>query len=302
MLVHMRHSWGMIKFLKMLVIGAGIGAIGAGCCTTVPVRLIDKPMGVKAIDGVAKGKIAVVVRDMRPEAIQKTNMCGVNHQTIFLIPVAPIFLAHLEHLDTIVSHYAKKTLEHNGYGVVSIVPEPPSELSDKRLAKKELDSSELDAAWGAKGSQKRDKREFKQLRKEHKKDGGAVVAERLDEETISPWGPELDTSQADYVLELKIKKFWTSYNYWGSFSWMTMNYALCDAQDKYRTVLHGEKLKGVGYFFSFFTPLTPVSDVNVSMNSAYWFVLNGLQDAIRDLDLRQVASDTSTSSLQSEQQ
>ena len=57
---------------------------------------------------------------------------------------------------------------------------------------------------------------------------------------------------------------------------MTANLALCSPHDPERTVLFGKKIRGFGYCFSFFTPLTPTGDSTVSVNMAYWFALNSM--------------------------
>ena len=95
--------------------------LSAGCFAPGFVRLANKPSLSTARPKNDK-KVVLIVRDQRPDAIQKTNMCGVNHQTIFMIPAAPIFLAHLEHLDSIISHHMTTRLEHNVYEVLLSYP------------------------------------------------------------------------------------------------------------------------------------------------------------------------------------
>lgn len=257
----------------MCVVAMGLcGFLITGCCAPGVVRVLDKPGQYNAP---ANGhKVALIVRDMRPETIQKANMVGVNNQTAFHIPVAPVFLGHMEHLDSLVANHVKKRLENAGYEVVSCYPEA-KELSQQEVKASHFKAEE-DAAWQDKDSQKLSKAEKKEIKKAGKK-SGIVEIENIDETNISPWGDVLDTSNADAVIEVKINKFWTDYSYYGSVSWMSANLAVCSANDELRKVFYGNKLKGGGYMFSFFTPLTPSSDATVSVNTAYWFVLNGLE-------------------------
>jgi len=237
-------------------------------------RLADKPMSRTQIE--KNGcKVALIIRDERPGAIQKANMCGINNQTIFHIPTAPIFLAHKEHLDSIIAYHVKKRLENAGYTVESCYPEIKQDLSQDKVKASHF-KKERKAAWNEKGSQnisKSEKKAFKSLGKK----GGSIDKEALDESAVSPWGDLINASNTDAVVEIKIKKFWTDYSYFGSVSWMTANLAICSSDNKLRKVLYGDKLKGGGYMFSFFTPLTPSSDATISMNTAYWFVLNALE-------------------------
>jgi len=250
------------------------------------VRLANKP-GVASLPKNNK-KIALIVRDNRPPTIQKSNMCGVNHQTIFTIPVAPLFLAHREHLDQVVVSDMKERLEGFGYDVISTYPEAARSQGDKKYDPRSgLSSAEQDAAWNSKDEQKEDKKTIKKWKKATKKsrEGGGVVVEALEEKQVSPWGPEFNTKGADVVVDAQIMKFWTEYTYWGSLSWMSVKYAVCDPNAEVRTVLYGNKLRGMGYWFSFFTPLAPSADATVSVNAAYWGVMKDLDKEMKRMDV-----------------
>jgi len=273
------NSYSTLKLVVMMIFTC---MCGTACFAPGIVRLIDKPM-LSDLKPSKDVSFALIIKDLRPESIQKTNMCGVNHQTICLIPVAPIFLIHLEHLDSIVAHHMKKRLEHFGYKVVECYPKVKDELSQEEFDINKIDKSEKEAAWNLRKAQ-----DDKQARKDKKKEG---EVEAIYEASISPWGPEFDLKDADFVIEIKIRKFWTYYGYFGSFSWMSANFALCSAKDTLRTVLFGKKFKGFGYKMGFFTPLTPSSDATVSVNMAYWFALNSFENQISSPEFIKIISE-----------
>lgn len=255
-----------------------LGFLVTGCMAPGVVRIIDKPEsgGIVPLNG---NKVALIVRDERPETIRKANMIGVNYQTAFHVPVAPVFLGHAEHLDSLVARHVKKRLERAGFEVVSCYPPVQEKLTDEKVSASRFKDQKKDA-WEDRKSQKIS-REDRRIAKRLGKKQGTVQLEHLEEKTVGPWGNMLDVSDADAVVELKIKKFWTDYSYYGSVSWISANLAVCSAHDALRTVFHGSKLKGGGYMFSFFTPLTPSSDATVSVNTAYWFVMNSLEKEFR---------------------
>lgn len=262
-----------LQLIKILFMAGVCGMFFTGCCAPGVVRLTDKPFSGSQLAPNGH-KVALIVRDERPGTIQKANMCGVNNQTAFHIPVAPIFLAHMEHLDSIVACHIKMRLEKAGYQVVSCYPKIKGSLSQEEVKASYFEDAK-DAAWQDKDSQKISKTEKKAIKEIGKK--GSIEKEQFDEVFVSPWGDILDVRDANAVVELKIKKFWTDYSYYGSVSWMSVNLAVCSADDELRKVFYGNKLKGGGYMFSFFTPLTPSSDATVSVNTAYWSVLNGFE-------------------------
>jgi len=256
-------------------------ALVQGCIAPGAVRLINKPTLADPLPP-NNTRIALVVRDERPSAVQKVNMCGVNYQTAFVIPTAPLFLAHLEHLDQIAAYHTAKKLEQAGFQVVSSVPAVKT-LSDQKVSTGDVNAADRAAAWKERQGQDLSAEEKKMAKKS--KEGADL--EDLNEPAVGPWGEALDVSNADYVIELKIKKFWTSYTYYGSISWMSANLALCSAKDPQRTVLFGKKIAGFGYFMSFFTPLTPSSDATVSFNMAYWQVMGQIESQFRSGTIRQ---------------
>lgn len=280
----MRNSWSM--FLCCLFVSL---LLSQGCLAPGAVRLANKPT-FSSDAGVKNVRIALVVKDDRSQAMQKANMCGVNHQTAFFIPVAPLFLAHTEHLDAIVSHHVAEKLKSAGYTVTSAIP-LDKQLSEAKVSLSDFDKETRKEAWSNRSAEAMTAEERKQIKA--KKEGGG--SDNLEEKTVSPWGEGLDVSSADYVLELKIKKFWTTYSYYGSYSWMTVNIALCKANDPLRTVLFGKKAYGVGYFFSFFTPLTPSSDATASFNLAYWQVMNEIEKQLRSTEIMQYINNQTTS-------
>ena len=248
-------------------------------CTTVPtpVRLINKPMSCSVGES-KEQSVCLIVRDERPELIQKVNMSGVTRTTIFMIPTSFAFLGHMEHLDSIVSHHLKKAIERNGYTVAKCYPAAPDELSAKELERRDISKADSKAAWKLRKTQDDKKSRGRKAKKKQS------VLEDLDETVISAWGVNVDTSGCDAVIEVKIRKFWTDYGYFGSFSWMSCNIALCDPEDAQRKVLFGKKARRFGYCFSLFTPLTPGGDIPVSMNTSSWFVVNSFQNILESTE------------------
>ncbi len=246
-----------------------------GGCTLVPtpVRLLNKP---HLVDSKApkEMRVCVFVRDERPEMVQKIHMSGITRTSIFMIPTSFAFLAHSDRLESIVAHHAKKNLERQGYTVVRSSPVPPDELSEEPWDKENISDDDKDAAWDERRSQ--DDEELKG--RKAKKKGSAL--EDLEEESVSAWGKEFKTDDCDGVVDIRIRKFWTDYGYFGSYSWMSTNISLCDPIDPQRRVVYGKKARGLGYMFSFFTPLTPGADIPVSMNTSYWFTINSFEKFI----------------------
>ena len=262
-----------MKKSLMYVVLIVFSLLSGGCFSPGFVRMLDKPVAGQRCQFNSK-KVALVVRDIRPDAVKKANMCGVNHQTAFMIPAAPLFLAHAERLDSIVVNHAKTRLEAAGYEVVASYPEA-RELSRTKVSAGTFAAHEKEA-WAAKDSQDVSASERKQIKKAGK--SGSAQVSGLGQAQVSAWDKLVDATSADAVVEIQISKFWTHYSYYGSCSWMTANLAVCSPDDELRKVLYGSQLKGGGYMFSFFTPLTPSSDATASMNTAYWFVLNKLEN------------------------
>lgn len=269
--------------LVMLGLLACILSLASGCTLVpTPVRLSNKPFLLEPEPSGGKN-ICLIVRDERPQPIQKINMSGITRTTIFMIPTSFAFLAHTEHLDAIVAHHAKKLLERQGYTVIKSYPEAPSTLSPNKAGTVSLSKDDKNTAWELAKNQKEDDVIGRMKKSRNAKE---AEVENLDEDFISAWGPGIDTSGADAVIEVKIRKFWTDYNYFGSYSWVSSNLALCDPKDPKRKVLFGKKVRGLGYFFSFFTPLTPGSDIPVSMNGAYWVMLHSIEKMINSEEFR----------------
>lgn len=241
-------------------------AIGLSGCAFIPtpVRLVNKPHVTDKQAHPQAPRLALIIRDERPEAICKCNMCGVMRNG-YMIPTSFAFLAHREHLDQIVAYHLKANFEHLGYEVVAVHPQPPTELSAEKVKASELDRDTRRAAW-SKDRKGQDDRAAK-------KKGLAGGVETLDEQRVSAWGADVDLANADAVIELKVRKYWSDCNYLGVFAWMSANLAVCDAQDTERRVVFGKKVRGFGYGTGF----TPIEAYNIPLNGAYWFVLHEIE-------------------------
>jgi len=251
----------------------------SGCAfIPTPVRLVNKPHSVdkQPPNGT---KICIIVKDERPEAMQKVNMCGLMRNG-YMIPTSIAFLAHPEQLDVIMAYHLSDNLQHLGYEVVAVYPAPPSELrEDKREAARRGD---ILAAMKLRDSQKDS---------EAKEKGKEGTIEPLEHDQLSPWGSDVDVSHADLVIEVKIRKFFSDCNWLGVFGWASVNMAVCRADSPTRDVLFGKKLKGFGYG----TGLTPLEAYGIPVNASYWFVMHGMEKAIASPEFQGAVSEVRAS-------
>ena len=257
--------------LVLLVIPALLVSTTGCAFIPTPVRLLDKPR-ITDQQPAKNVRVCVIVKDERPESIQKCNMCGLM-RNLYWMPTSFALLAHREHLDEVVACHVQASFEHLGYTVVDAYPKPPAELSTEKVKAKEFDKKARSKAW----STDRKSQDDPDARKRGLK--GAV--ENLEADTMSPWGEEIDVSRADIVVEIKIRKFWSDMGWpgidvGGVFAWMSANMAVCDARDSERKVVFGKKVKGFGHGRG----LTPIEAYGIPVNMAYWFVLHGIEKAV----------------------
>ena len=168
--------------------------ISSGCTAPGAVRLTNKPSISEPPLEKDRGDVALIVRSERPESLQKSNVCGVNFQTAFVIPANVMFIAHFEDLKSIVAHHASKKIERAGYDVVDCCPPRKEELSEKEASLKDFDKSERKKAW--KSGRKKVKLD-KKTRKRIKKEKEGVFVENLQTKQVSPWGNKLNTEKAE---------------------------------------------------------------------------------------------------------
>lgn len=235
-----------------------------GCAfIPTPVRLVNKPHQTKPGER-NNVKVYIIVKDERPKAMQQVNMCGLMRNG-FMIPTSFAFLAHSEHLDQIMVHHLRRNFDHLGFTVVGTHPRPPGELSSRKVSSSELDSGTVWKAWWQSHTQN-----LPGAKQKNKP--GSIEA--LGEQHVSAWGPDVDVSSADCVVEVKIRKFFCDVNWFGVFAWSSVNFAVCSTQDATRKVVFGKKLKGFGYGMGIVSHLEAYA---MAMNTAYWFVLHGTE-------------------------
>lgn len=176
-------------------------------------------------------------------------------------------------------HHLTDNFEHLGYTVVSSDPKAPEELTAEEMKAAQIDQNAKKAAWSTDRKTQDDP--------QSKKKGLQGGADPLDETAVSAWGPNVDTSQADVVVEVKIRKFWSDCNYLGVFAWMSANLGICDPTDPDRKVVFGRKVRGFGYGTGF----TPIEAYGVPINVAYWFVLHEIEKTAASDDFRKAVSE-----------
>lgn len=207
-------------------------------------------------------------------------MCGLMRNG-YMLPTSIAFLAHQEHLDQIVAFHTKSNLEHLGYSVVRSYPNAPRALSSEKRA-----GPEGNAIW----------RSMMVVDDQMEADGKSKKARSeivASEEPISPWGADVDLSGADFVLELRIRKFFADCNYLGVFAWCSANVAVCDAKSATRTVLFGRKIRGFGYG----NGITPLEAYGIPINAAYWFMIQGLEKIVASPEFQGCLRESTVSSL-----
>jgi len=251
--------------MRCLPVFSAFLAVCLGGCAFIPtpVLLINKPHAVEKQE--SKGiRVCLIVKDERPAAMQKINMCGLM-RNMYMIPTSIAFLAHPEPLERIVAYHLRENFEHLGFTVVAAYPAPPGQLSGEKRTAGTL--SDICAGM---------KERFCQQESGAKEKGKAGKILASTELAVSPWGPEVDVSGADFVIEVKIRKFFSDCNYLGVFAWSSVNIAVCKADSPKRTVLFGRKLKGFGYG----TGITPLEAYGIPINVAYWFVMRGIEKTV----------------------
>ena len=257
----------LLIFLSMIFVSGGCAFI------PTPVRLVNKPHSTdqQPSNGI---KVCIIVKDERPEPMQKINMCGLM-RNVYMIPTSIAFLAHTEHLDEIVAYHMKDNLEHLGYSVVGVYPPPPSQLNQETRQ-----AGSVEEIWASM------KVQDSQQEPEAKKKGKECEVADLTEANVLPWGSKIDVNSADIVIEIKIRKFFSDCNWVGVFAWASMNMTACRADTAKRTVLFGKKLKGFGYG----TGITPIEAYGIPINISYWFVIQSMEKAMASMEFQQAIS------------
>jgi hypothetical protein len=275
-----------IKKQITLLVGLTVLCFGTGCAfTPTPVRLTNKPHMTDKQSGNGI-RIVIIVKDERPESIQKAKMCGLM-RNLYMMPTSFAFLAHSDKLDRIISYHMRRNFEHLGYTVVAAYPASEDELDAREVSHKELDDATSKTAWTQKDSQ---------LEKREKRTEATV--EGLEETYLSQWGPSIDVRGADYVVELKVRKFFSDAGWGidvsGVYAWASANLAICRADDDSRKVLYGRKVKGFGHGRGF----TPIEAYNIPLNMAYWFMMHSVEKLVASEEFMTVIQSQNEGSLE----
>lgn len=253
-----------------------------GCAfIPTPARLISRPLSSNVLPR-NDVKVFTIVTDERPDYIQKSNMCG-SMRNAFMIRTSFVFLAHTEHLDSLVSYHLRDCLKNAGYSLTGVYPETPQTLSQTAVKSDALNREATKMAWKNKDSLV-DKKEKDAARKAKKANDVDAEYSDLDIRTMGPWRQSIDVGDADYIVEIRIRSFSSDVNYLGFFAWMTGSVALSDARDPEHKILYGKRLKGYGWLFM---AVTPIEAYSVPLNMAYWSVLGGIEKAVRSPEFKQ---------------
>ncbi len=264
-----RFHWGIVFFLACL----------GGCAfTPAPVLLIEKPsqQGQAAPTGL---KVAVIVRDSRPDVIQKAHLCGTKRNG-YMMPTSFAFLAHPETYDKIVAFHIKRILERSGYEVVAALPAIPEQLSPDQVDEKALDRPAIQTGR-------------EELRKESApsevKDGGELqVSDLEDREDASSWSGLKDTGKIDAIVDVKLTSLNSDFVQGivtvFTLGWCKAKIAVCNPTENARTVVWGKSYSGFGTS----GPRVVVDDTcyTMALNMAYWIMLEDLEKQVRSQEFQ----------------
>jgi len=264
-----------VKRSTLLLLGIAVASLTAcGCAfTPAPAVLTRKPETMEQA-GPRGVKLGLIVRDVRPEFVQKGHLCGTKRNT-YMMPTSFVFLAHKEPLDQIVALHLRQTLERAGYEVVGVWPEPPKELSEQTLKEPPGDRKEVDEAR-------------KQIRGEKApgdiKEGGELrVGDEKDDAERKPWTPPAWAKSADAILDVKIETLncdcLQGIVFVAVQGWCKVKAALCEPNYTERKVVWGKTFSGLGT--SGPRPIITDECFAMAVNMAYWMVLGGLEKEIR---------------------
>jgi len=249
----------------------------SGCAfTPKPVFLIDKYSDAAKLPDNGL-KVSLIVKDTRPDSIQRTHMCGIMRNT-YMMPTSIAFLAHKESLEEIVARNAKAILEKAGYSVLKVSPSVKTDLSTDKLVAPPGDSSYKSAM---KDNSDDNKAELKLAKEES---AGAVKVSNLSDlsEFKSAIDKELITG-VDAVIELKIDKYSSdviqAFVFVAVQGWAKLKVAALKPDDNERTVLTGKMISGYGTS----GPRQIISEdcYIVAVNMSHWAVLNEFEKFIR---------------------
>jgi hypothetical protein len=260
----LRLYWGVVLSLTL----------AGGCAfTPTPVILAEKPSqyGQGGPNGL---KIAVVVRDARPTAIQQAHLCGIKCNS-FMIPTSFAFLAHPETYDKLVAFHVKRILERSGFDVVAALPAVPEQLSTQSLTQS---PSELSVVFAAMNEQGKD------ASPGEVKEGGELKVSNLDESESRPsWSGLKDADRVDAILDINITSLGCGslqgFVFVSTQGWCKTKVTLCNPKEMARAVVWGKAYSGFGTS----GPRLVITDdcYTMALNMAYWIMLEDLERQVR---------------------
>jgi len=184
------------------------------------------------------------------------------------------FLAHPEHLDSILSYHLRKAAERNGFDVVKSYP-LMTKLSDQKIKAKDLDQSAKKDAWRNR-RQLIDKNAVKEAKAKKKvKSEDADVLESFSVDPVS-WGNR-DLGGADFVFKVDIQSFSSDATYIGVFGWMSAVVSVYDTKSLENGAVFADRVKGYGWGYG----ISPIECYALALNMPYWSVLGGIEKSLR---------------------
>ena len=264
-----------------------LGLLATGCAfTPKPVMLIEKPSKTLVLQS-NNLKVAVVVRDSRPDTIQRAKLCGTMRNT-YMMPTSVAFLAHKETLDVLTAKHISNILSRAGYYVVGTYPEVPAALSDEKLKSPPVTDKECKQARKINASEKKpekiDNKEGLALSENYEVDNSSIYWTKND------WH-----EQPDVILDVTIDKF-NSDSYQTIVTvftqgWCDYKLALRNPDAEKRTVVWGQGFKGMGTS----GPRAVIAEdcYIMALNMAYWNMMGKIEENLRTDDFKQAVVNAS---------
>ena len=264
------------KLTTLLV--ASILTLCGGCAfTPAPVILAEKPSGPE----VPKNglRVAVVVRDVRPDLVKAAHLCGTKRNS-YMIPTSVAFLAHPEPYDVLLAYHIKHILERAGYQVVAALPAVPETLNTAYLSKDNIKPSNDTS------STLRDEPPPSDV-----KEGGSVRVAELgtdDDQAPPSWSSLKQLKDVDAIIDIKVDSL-NSDCIQGvvavtTVGWCKSKVAICDPSQTARTVVWGKSYAGFGTS----GPQVVITDVcyTTAIDMAYWIMLHEFEKQARSDEFR----------------
>ncbi|MEI7947846.1 MAG: hypothetical protein WCJ02_14185 [bacterium] len=223
-------------------------------------------------------KVFLVVKDSRISVSSQSNVFGLKRNG-YWIPMAVVFLAHSEKLDSIVARRISPLLEGAGYQVVGVIPNI-SNQSDPDPKAKEYKRARTSGVSKERATSVEEIKEAKKL-----KDDAEFVDAGIETIEATPIGSITDCSA---VVEIRIRSFYTDIVPFSGLWWpIIQSWEIADVYvyapgEGPRTVTWGKKFRSYNS-----TPWAPVDfggevSYNTSVNICFRQVARKMEKMFRD--------------------